>query len=552
METLTYGSGDTVTYGYEYTSDSAKELKKISVSEVEESYERDALGRKKKTTQKLGTQTYSERYGYYKVGDHATNRINTIFYGKNGETDGKETYTYDEMGNIVSVNKNGVQKKKYGYDKLGRLIFEKNLDKNEEICYTYDDKGNILTKSKNGDVKEYKYEEGTDRLIGYGEEKFEYDEIGNPLKYCELTLTWEKGRRLKSASNGSESVTYTYDAFGMRRSKTVGGSKTEYVYERGKLLREIRGSEKIDYLYGEEGIIGIKVGGEKYLYRKNVFGDVTEIYNEAGTLVGKYSYSAFGECEIEQDEGGIAEKNAIRYRGYYYDEETGFYYLKTRYYDPEIGRFITIDDTSYLAPDTINGLNLYAYCGNNPVMRIDENGNAWWHWVIGALVVVSVAFATAVTAGTFALALGISSTVVGTLTSSVALSGILVGGLNLFVQWSSGLEMPNIKALTINTALGGITGALSGGANLLITGTKIAAQLGKQVIVNIAISLGAYMIQSLINKNKLTVEGAVIAIGSGMIAGLTFNQPLISSVVITMAIELAGYAWENIRKIFEG
>ena len=389
-------------------------------------------------------------------------------------------------------------------------------------------------------------------MSSYGEEKLTYDAIGNPLKYCELTLTWEKGRRLKSASNGSESVTYTYDGTGVRRSKAIGGSKTEYVYERGKLIREIRGSEKIDYLYGEEGIIGIKVGGEKYLYRKNVFGDVTEIYNEAGTLVGKYSYSAFGECEIEQDEGGIAEKNAIRYRGYYYDEETGFYYLKTRYYDPEIGRFITIDDTSYLAPDTINGLNLYAYCGNNPVMRIDENGNAWWHWVIGALVVVSVAFATAVTAGTFALALGISSTVVGTLTSSVALSGILVGGLNLFVQWSSGLEMPNIKALTINTALGGITGALSGGANLLITGTKIAAQLGKQVIVNIAISLGAYMIQSLINKNKLTVEGAVIAIGSGMIAGLTFNQPLISSVVITMAIELAGYAWENIRKIFEG
>ena len=196
------------------------------------------------------------------------------------------------------------------------------------------------------------------------------------MKYCELTLTWEKGRRLKSASNGSESVTYTYDAFGMRRSKTVGGSKTEYVYEKGKLIREIRGSEKIDYLYGEDGIIGIKIGNEKYLYRKNVFGDVTEIYNEEGTLVGKYNYNAFGECEIETDEGGIAEKNAIRYRGYYYDEETGFYYLKTRYYDPEIGRFITIDDTSYLAPDTINGLNLYAYCGNNPVMNVDPEGNS--------------------------------------------------------------------------------------------------------------------------------------------------------------------------------
>ena len=104
-------------------------MKKVSVSGVEESYERDELRRKKKTTQKLGTQTYSKSYRYYKVGDHATNRINTIFYGKNGETDGKETYTYDEMGNIVSVNKNGVQKKKYGYDKLERLTFEKILTK---------------------------------------------------------------------------------------------------------------------------------------------------------------------------------------------------------------------------------------------------------------------------------------------------------------------------------------------------------------------------------------------------------------------------------------
>ena len=468
VETLTYGSGDTVTYGYEYTSDSAKELKKISVSEVEESYERDALGRKKKVMQKLGSQTYSERYGYYKVGDHATNRINTIFYGKNGETDGKETYTYDEMGNIVSVNKNGVQKKKYGYDKLGRLTFEKNIDKNEEICYTYDDKGNIETKGINGSVKEYKYEEGTDRLIGYGEEKFEYDEIGNPLKYCELTLTWEKGRRLKSASNGSESVTYTYDAFGLRRSKTAGGTETSYVYEKGKLLREIRGSEKIDYLYGEDGIIGIKIGSEKYLYRKNVFGDVTEIYNEAGTLVGKYNYNAFGECEIETDEGGIAEKNPIRYRGYYYDEETGFYYLKTRYYDPEIGRFITIDDTSYLDADGINGLNLYAYCGNNPVMNVDPEGTSWWSnfWnstfgkVLGwiGIGILSVAATVGVIVGTF---------VTGGLLGAVMVGAGLgfLGGLSYSIGVQGGLgNLDNINPWkTLGTGLiGMVIGAATG------------------------------------------------------------------------------------------
>ena len=79
-------------------------------------------------------------------------------------------------------------------------------------------------------------------------------------------------------------------------------------------------------------------------------------YSDNGTLVGKYSYTAFGECIVKVNEGGIAEKNPIRYRGYYYDEETSLYYLESRYYDPITGRFITIDDISYIDPETINGL----------------------------------------------------------------------------------------------------------------------------------------------------------------------------------------------------
>ncbi len=74
----------------------------------------------------------------------------------------------------------------------------------------------------------------------------------------------------------------------------------------------------------------------------------------------------------------IAELNPFRYRGYYYDIETGLYYLNSRYYDPEIGRFINADDISYLDPESINGLNLYAYCVNNPTNLSDETGCAWW------------------------------------------------------------------------------------------------------------------------------------------------------------------------------
>ena len=303
------------------------------------------------------------------------------------------------MGNIVSVSRDGKQKKAYTYDALNRIISEKDIDKSEEICYTYDNNGNILTKSVNGAVTSYAYEEGTDRLTSYGAETIGYDGMGNPKSYRGSELTWEKGRLLTSIKEGSEEVTFGYDVFGLRNQKTAGGKTTNYVYENGKLLRQITGSEVMTFIYGSEGIIGFKLGTSRYLYRKNVFGDVEEIYDESGTLVGKYSYTAFGECEIETDANGIATKNPIRYRGYYFDEETGFYYLKTRYYDPETGRFITIDDVSYLAPDTINGLNLYAYCGNNPVMRIDENGTAWWHWLVGALVVTALVVGTVVSAG---------------------------------------------------------------------------------------------------------------------------------------------------------
>ena len=111
----------------------------------------------------------------------------------------------------------------------------------------------------------------------------------------------------------------------------------------------------------------------------------------------EYKYDAWGNHAVLDANGAdindashIGNLNPFRYRGYYYDTETGLYYLKSRYYDPETGRFITIDDISYLDPETINGLNLYAYCGNNPVMRIDSKGNDWnsfWsgvaNWFVG-------------------------------------------------------------------------------------------------------------------------------------------------------------------------
>lgn len=111
----------------------------------------------------------------------------------------------------------------------------------------------------------------------------------------------------------------------------------------------------------------------------------------------EYAYDAWGNHavldangnDISDDLTNIGNLNPFRYRGYFYDTETELYYLQTRYYDPEVGRFIMIDSVEYLDPESINGLNLYAYCGNNPVMFTDPNGTTkWWEWLLGALVCV--------------------------------------------------------------------------------------------------------------------------------------------------------------------
>ena len=380
VKTRTSVSGnDTATYTYTYRNDSRRALAETNINvqsgTIKECLKYDAQGRVKTSERSTdGQYILTERFEYGKVGDHGSKRIAAIYYGKDGVTDGKAVYTYDGMGNIISVNENGKQHYKYGYDKLGRIILEKDLYNGTEVCYTYDNNGNILTKSENGTVKEYKYYEGTDRLASYNGEVCEYDAAGNPTKYRNLSCKWSKGRQLTKLTDGEKSVEYTYDGSGLRRTKTSGGVTKTYDYENGRLVRESGGEEPVRFLYGEGGIIGIKYDRSKFLFRKNAFGDVTEVYNVRGELVAKYSYNAYGKCTIEYNKDNAAHFNPIRYRGYYYDEETGLYYLKSRYYDPETGRFLNADDISYIDPETINGLNLYAYCYNNPIMYHDYSG----------------------------------------------------------------------------------------------------------------------------------------------------------------------------------
>ena len=334
-----------------------------------------------------------------------------------------------------------------------------------------------MTKTDNGTVTDYRYKDGTDRLISFGTELFAYDDMGNPKTYRNMSCVWEKGRQLKSISDGANTVSFTYDEFGMRTTKTAGGITTNYVYENGKLLREVTGSEKIDFVYGSDGVIGFRTGNKNYLYRKNVFGDVTEIYSDNGTLVGKYSYTAFGECIVKVNEGGIAEKNPIRYRGYYFDEETSLYYLKSRYYDPVTGRFISPDDISYLDPETIGGLNLYAYCLNNPVMNVDPTG----HFPILAIIL-----------GITAL-VGMGLTIGGVASNNNTLTAIGLTMVAVPALISGGMAIAaGIGGATYLGIIGGVTAVAGLGSGLFASAEYQEAITGNNWMLDAGMNEGLY------------------------------------------------------------
>ena len=273
----------------------------------------------------------------------------------------------------------------------------------------------------------------------------------------------------------------------MRTTKAANNVTIAYYYDDGNLVAERRTIGSTSswpyYLYGVDGIAGFRYNNTTYLFRKNIQGDVTHIYTESGTLVGQYAYDAWGNCEILQDANGIATLNPFRYRGYYFDQENDLYYLQSRYYDPETCRFVNADDISYLDPETIGGLNLYAYCGNNPVMGVDPEGTAWWEWLLGAVgVVFATAIAVAITATTagvgslvFAVAMGaLKGAAIGLGIGAVAgatigaIAGGIIAHINKTDFWTSvgegallGLGIGAFAGAIVGAIVGGICGALS-------------------------------------------------------------------------------------------
>ena len=158
---------------------------------------------------------------------------------------------------------------------------------------------------------------------------------------------------------------------------------------------------KIDFRYILNKLVGFDYtsssGTKSYLYIRNILGDITSIIDSEGNIICSYIYDGFGnhivlnqENKVDLELNSIGHINPFRYRGYYYDEETGLYYLNSRYYDPSTCRFISPDNIEYLDSNSINGLNLYTYCGNNPIMYVVPSGHMpkWLAWVISSVEIV--------------------------------------------------------------------------------------------------------------------------------------------------------------------
>ena len=485
VSSVTLGGGVSRTYTYAYKSNAARELESITSDGYKYVPQTDKLGRNAGREVVSGTTKIAGEYIYYrKVGDHATNMPSSVYFGnrKNGKyvISDNVKYEYDKNGNICKIYENGALTARYTYDALDRLVREDNKKFGKTYLYAYDNCGNILSRRKTNftlkeDVEEctfdsvqYAYE--GDRLVSVGDEACTYDEIGNPKTYRGKAVTWANGRQMTKF----DTTAFVYDGQGRRRSK----GSISFTYDKdGRVVKQSNG---LEFIYDQSGIAGIKYNNATYFYRKDAQGNIAAILDSNGNIVVEYKYDSWGNHAVLDANGAdiasathIGNLNPFRYRGYYYDTETGLYFLKTRYYDPEVGRFITIDDISYIDPETINGLNLYAYCGNNPVMRVDETGTEWWHWLAGILAVVGVAL---VVGAITVLTAGVGTTImVGTLAGAVlhgAAIGTLIGaGVGLVAGGIIGGAVSGWSAegiltgMGIGLGVGAIIGAIIGGVS---------------------------------------------------------------------------------------
>ncbi|VTQ88082.1 DNRLRE domain-containing protein [Hathewaya histolytica] len=383
-------NGKVYTTSYSYDKDNrVKDTTLPSGSKVLNNY--DSIGRITKNEVNTGKTSLNTTFTFeagYKGSQ--TNRISSM------KNNNKEIlYTYDKNGNIETIKSEG-KLIKYHYNSLNEVIREDNEPLGKTIVYNYDVGGNITSKieyeyvgsQKLGkEIKTYNYEYGDsnwkDKLTSFDGKEITYDAIGNPLSYDGYKFTWQHGRQLKSISGNNKNISYKYNDSGIRTEKSVNGEVTKYHLNGSDVAYEEtldstgKVKDSIYYNYDASNhLVSMTLNSEEYFYIRNAQNDIIALTDKSGKEVVTYNYDTWGKLiSVEgtlKDTVGI--KNPYRYRGYRYDIETGFYYLSTRYYNTNFGRFINMDSLGGKIGVLLSH-NVFAYCMNNPVNMEDSSGN---------------------------------------------------------------------------------------------------------------------------------------------------------------------------------
>ncbi|KYK36550.1 MAG: hypothetical protein HXS46_19460 [Theionarchaea archaeon] len=295
-------------------------------------------------------------------------------------------YSYDSVGNVTELIKRWLDPltqiqqtstESYGYDALDRLASA--VNEFGTISFEYDSVGNRLQQTLNGDTTAYTYQP-YDRLATAGEWEFTYDTDGNTLSKTNSTDEWlyqydATNRLVQVQHNGQLLGTYTYGGNGYRIKKTEWNPDSQqyetiiYLYSRGNVYYEKNTTTGLDaiYIFGPTGRITKEVGEETMYYHTDHLGSTRLITNTAGSPISAVGYHPFGESKV------TGENERYLFTGQEMDS-TGLYYYKARYYDPEIGRFLSRDKWKgdQRKPQS---MNKYIYCMNNPLKYTDPSGS---------------------------------------------------------------------------------------------------------------------------------------------------------------------------------
>ena len=339
------------------------------------------------------------------IGYDSYNRVNRLVHSLEGSKT-KTGLVYGDAsktqrpGLSYGLTVDGTQRQSLAYDAMARCTKETVTlpgGQKRENCFTYGTLRHLTDTDR--DLFTYRTDGWRDQLLSWNGKSYAYDAGGNPTVLRGMALTWGEGRRLKRIAATAGAVTFAYDSDGKRVRKTSGENTTTYYYNGNVLsglVRRAAGSTgvgtTVQFVYDTQGKpFMLRLNGKTdYFYLYNGLGDVTGLVDSSNQVVVRYQYNSWGKVTSTQDTSGVslATLNPFRYRKYVHDPETGLYCLGSRYYDPEVGRFVNADDPStiFAKPQELYSKNLYVYCDNNPIIRKDVQGYFPIPCIVGAVV----------------------------------------------------------------------------------------------------------------------------------------------------------------------